>query len=215
MWPQENSAARWMSPIAGEGENEHKHTLNTKIKQAVTQTVQGSCLGNCVYITWVTKFPPSLWWVSVHQVSRVLSISAWFAVGIVNAHGWEFSFLFEGEMSVQHQTFIRQLLPQNYTNISVEIISHFHLPNSAQSSMVFCCGFLLLSKQLQGWDTSVQPRLQAALGDPVLHLTQSSGGAACRGPQQHSILFFLKKRGTENSDENLISISNMNKGYCR
>lgn len=39
MSPQENSAAKWMSPIAGEGKKEHKHTLNTEIKQAVTQTV--------------------------------------------------------------------------------------------------------------------------------------------------------------------------------
>lgn len=38
MSPQENSAAKWTSPIAGEGEKEHKHTLNTKIEQAVTQT---------------------------------------------------------------------------------------------------------------------------------------------------------------------------------
>lgn len=39
MSPQENSAAKWTSPIAGEGEKEHKHKLNTKIEQAVTQTV--------------------------------------------------------------------------------------------------------------------------------------------------------------------------------
>lgn len=70
--PQENGAAKWKSPIAGEGKREHKHMLDTEIKQTAAQKVQ-ICLGNYISIAWVTKavlVGLSYLWCTVQATSR-------------------------------------------------------------------------------------------------------------------------------------------------
>ena len=183
----------------------------------------GTCSGNCICITWVTK---ATLLVSSHPLSRpresaVSSISAWLAVSIVNVHSWQCGEV-EGKPSVYHQLGIRQLLPYSYANISV--ISHSLLTNPAQGSVDFCHRFELIPRQLQGWETSLQALQQAALphmrlGGPVLPLTQLSapsrtGGSSMQVPSAALRSFISWKTvRTESRDGSLTCIRNMNYSY--
>lgn len=118
-------------------------------------------------------------------------------------------------------TFVLDSFYLTVTLTNMSVISHSLLPNSAQSSMNFCCGFGLVPEAAPGL-RNISAALPPSCSAPhaperssaAPHTTfcpeQDTGVAACRSPQQHSTPFFSWKKMTESRDGNLIYIRNMN-----
>lgn len=113
--PQENGAAKWKSPIAGEGEREHKHVRHWDKADCCPKSanlfgeLHLHCLGHQGCACW--SFLP-LVHCSGHK-QAALAILAHLAVSRVTLHR---SRQFEGNILVLHQISTSKLLPHSYSN---------------------------------------------------------------------------------------------------